>query len=166
MATSRSAEEAACPVGYFVATAITLRDVSIATLFSSRSRSAFSADDVGLLRLEAAPEQRVRDADERTPQRQQRARRRLESVVVRRDGSESRSPQLIREIVVRDRVDVPGRVSRIVARHEQRVEQHGEPGVQIPHARVQVQHVRRAHDRDAAGLDDRDRARARTRTDP
>ena len=46
---------------YFVATAITLRDVSIATLFSSRKHVRILGNDVGLLRAEAAAKQGVRD---------------------------------------------------------------------------------------------------------
>jgi len=48
---------------------------------------------------------------------------------------------------------MPGGVARVVARKEKRIEEDGEPRVQVAHAGVEIQHVRRADDRDATRLE-------------
>jgi hypothetical protein len=68
------------------------------------------------------------------------------------DGSRRKTcpSQLIRQVVIRDGIDMTRAVSRIVRRQKQRVEQHGKTRVKIPPAGIRVENIWSADDRDSA----------------
>ena len=89
----------------------------------------------------------ISDPDHRSTDEKKKSGGILEPIVLDRSRRKPSSAQLVGEIVITDRIDMAGRVNRVGARQEQRIEKSGETGMKIPPARIEIEDVWRADDR-------------------